>query len=443
MRKLPLLALLCSAFASQADLLDAMKAYEKRDFNTAAQEFSALLPLANELAAFNLAAMAYNGEGQSRDPVKALAYFQLAAELGHAEAGAMAQKVSATLDATAQQQASSQLAALRQQIKVGRGDLAQLLELSDDNRPAIKRVEPQYPVDAAKRGLFGTVTMRMLVNEQGDVESVDVLNAFPKGVFEQAAVKALKRWKYAKADRKTVGRLVLNFSLDEIDQRKMQHIFTEYKLWEYSALGSPMHQNALASVLNLVRGQSGDTQLVDKTLPAQLGPLSADFVNSGKLVSDELQLPDGFTQNAFVTLDDQGVVLSVHDENEATQASLSAVLTGKRLTSDKVAAGFYKLQNRFDKWPARLLTAQRIPLTYSDDYWMQQAARGGNVEAQRAMAALWPEWELYLLEQQDPVVQSWAGTRLILKGQQAEGNKLLDAAIAKGHQTAKELKAAL
>ena len=67
----------------------------------------------------------------------------------------------------------------------------------------------------------------------------------------------------------------------------------------------------------------------------------------------------------------------------------------------------------------------------------------GNMDAQRALAALRTEWEMYLLEQQDPVVQSWAGTRLVLDGKKAEGEKLLDAAIAKGHATAKELKAVL
>jgi hypothetical protein len=59
------------------------------------------------------------------------------------------------------------------------------------------------------------------------------------------------------------------------------------------------------------------------------------------------------------------------------------------------------------------------------------------------MASRDPRWEQYLLQQQDPVVQAWTGVKLIINGQQKEGELLLDQAIAKGYETAKELKAAL
>ncbi len=83
MRKLSLLTLLLSAFTAQADLLTALQAHENKDFAKASTEFTQLLPLGNELAAFNLGAMAYNGEGQAVDKVKALAYFEFAAARNH------------------------------------------------------------------------------------------------------------------------------------------------------------------------------------------------------------------------------------------------------------------------------------------------------------------------------------------------------------------------
>lgn len=448
MRKLPLLALVLSALttplSAQADLLTALQAHENKDFAKAATEFQQLIPLASEQAAFNLGAMAFNGEGQPRDPVKALAYFEFAAKRHHSEAQALAEKLKASLSADEQQQAKVLLVKLEQQIKVERNISTTALQAQYDlERKALKRFPPEYPKEAAARGAFGSVMMRLLVNEQGDVEAVDVLNAFPKGLFEREAIRALKRWKYEPGERKFIGRVLLNFSIGEIDQRKIQRIFTEFNLWQYAALGSPMHQNALANVLELARNQSAQTQFVDKSLPPALGPFSADFVKQAKIITDDLILPPGFENDAFVTLDANGRVTEVHDNDEKRLATLSASLVGHQLTTDKIDAGFYKLFSQYRKKGPRLLTAQRIPQTYNEDYWLDLAARGGNLDAQRALASSRANWEFYLLEQGDPVVQSWAGTRLILDGKKAEGEKLLDAAIAKGHNTAKELKAIL
>ncbi|MDX1392715.1 MAG: hypothetical protein R3241_10045, partial [Rheinheimera sp.] len=63
---------------ARADMLEALKAYETQQFSIAKQQFEQLLPLGNELAAFNLGAMAYQGEGQESNLTAALAYFMLA-----------------------------------------------------------------------------------------------------------------------------------------------------------------------------------------------------------------------------------------------------------------------------------------------------------------------------------------------------------------------------
>jgi TonB family protein len=443
MRKFPLLALLISAFSTQADLLTALQAYDKKDYTKAAADFNQLIPLASEQAAFNLGAMAYNGEGQPRDLVKALSYFEFAATRQHPEAKTLAAKIRPTLSAAQLAQANTALQQLLLQVQVDSAKAAGLAETPEQDRLPLKRVPPQYPKKAASLGVFGSVTMRLLINEQGDVEAVDVLNAYPKGLFENDAVRALKRWKYQPGDSKTISRVMLTFSIGEIDHRKVERIFTEHKLWEYSALGSPTHQNALANLLQLARTQSDSAQFVDKTLPPALGPLNREFVAEAKTVANELNLPADYQLDTFVNLDEKGVVTAVHDDNTERLQKASAILLHKQLTKQDVPAGFYRLQSAFAKKSARLLQAKRIPQTYSNDYWLEQAARGGNLDAQRALAALQPEWEMYLLKQQDPVVQSWAGTRLILDGKKAEGEKLLDAAIAKGHATAKELKAVL
>ena len=56
------------------------------------------------------------------------------------------------------------------------------------------------------------------------------------------------------------------------------------------------------------------------------------------------------------------------------------------------------------------------------------------------MAAYDKQWENYLLARQDEEVMAWTGTRLILEGQRELGMQLLEQAIAKNYQPAKDMK---
>lgn len=64
-----------------------------------------------------------------------------------------------------------------------------------DATPVV-RMEPKYPVDAARNGIQGWVELSFSIDETGQVQDVKVLNAEPRRVFDQAAMHALKRWKY-------------------------------------------------------------------------------------------------------------------------------------------------------------------------------------------------------------------------------------------------------
>ncbi len=59
----------------------------------------------------------------------------------------------------------------------------------------ILEVHPGYP-DAAARGLSGEVRLALTVTPYGTVEAVRVLAAEPAGIFEQAAIEAVNRWRY-------------------------------------------------------------------------------------------------------------------------------------------------------------------------------------------------------------------------------------------------------
>ncbi|MBF6022488.1 energy transducer TonB [Lysobacter niastensis] len=82
--------------------------------------------------------------------------------------------------------------------------------LSAELKP-IKRVEPQYPAEAARAGTQGFVEVEFTVDDGGNVANVSVVNAKPARVFEQSAVKAVKQWQFAPGGGR--GKVRLDFAL--------------------------------------------------------------------------------------------------------------------------------------------------------------------------------------------------------------------------------------
>jgi len=75
----------------------------------------------------------------------------------------------------------------------------------------VKRVEPQYPPDAARDGTQGFVELEVTVDPTGKVSSVSVVNAKPEHTFEQSAVRAVKQWEFGPGGGR--GHLRLDFTL--------------------------------------------------------------------------------------------------------------------------------------------------------------------------------------------------------------------------------------
>jgi len=82
----------------------------------------------------------------------------------------------------------------------GDGNAGGPVDLTGDMlRPVLLvKVEPSYPQAARRAGLGGRVTLRAVIAEDGNVESVEVV-ASTNPLFDEAAVDAVRKWRYRPA----------------------------------------------------------------------------------------------------------------------------------------------------------------------------------------------------------------------------------------------------
>ncbi|NNF99446.1 MAG: energy transducer TonB [Desulfobacteraceae bacterium] len=71
-------------------------------------------------------------------------------------------------------------------------------ELSEvDNPPRVtRRVPAMYPFSAKRRGIKGKVLIRCLVGIDGIARKHRIISSEPEGVFDEAALSALERWRF-------------------------------------------------------------------------------------------------------------------------------------------------------------------------------------------------------------------------------------------------------
>jgi TonB family protein len=67
------------------------------------------------------------------------------------------------------------------------------------SRKVLKAVAAQYPSVLKRRGIGGTVKLRVLVNPNGTVKDAQVLGGNP--ILSDCAVKAVKQWLFVSAEK--------------------------------------------------------------------------------------------------------------------------------------------------------------------------------------------------------------------------------------------------
>lgn len=79
----------------------------------------------------------------------------------------------------------------------------------ESQRKVKTRVEPIYPEIAKRMGLTGTVRLQVVVAANGTVKETKVIGGHP--ILVNAAVDAVKKWRFEAAGAETSGMLEIKF----------------------------------------------------------------------------------------------------------------------------------------------------------------------------------------------------------------------------------------
>jgi len=76
-------------------------------------------------------------------------------------------------------------------------------DTAPDHRAAyLSNPKPTYPFSARKRGIEGRVTLKVVVDQTGGVTSLSVLNSSGHAGLDDAAVEAVRHWRFVPARRR-------------------------------------------------------------------------------------------------------------------------------------------------------------------------------------------------------------------------------------------------
>ncbi len=111
--------------------------------------------------------------------------------------------------------------AVAHQVDIGGGlDLGMVG--SDQDIVPIVRVNPQYPIRAADREIEGWVEVEFTISAAGTVKNPVVVAADPGSIFNRAALRAIRKWKYSPKIEDGVAverprvRVRINFDLEDV-----------------------------------------------------------------------------------------------------------------------------------------------------------------------------------------------------------------------------------
>ena len=86
---------------------------------------------------------------------------------------------------------------------------ATLARAESGERKVVYREDPEYPAIALQMKLHGTVKLRIWIAGDGTVHRLEYIGGHP--LLAQAALKAVKEWKYEASSRETTALVEIKF----------------------------------------------------------------------------------------------------------------------------------------------------------------------------------------------------------------------------------------
>ena len=197
MRALLLLVAVLLCAPARADLVTALLAYQKADYEQAFKDYRELAELGQPVAQYNLAILYAKGQGVRQSELNAYAWATLAAEGGHAGGRNLAEELRPLLAPGSEKIAEDIRAPFSRAALDAR--LMPKVEEDADARAScrvLKVADLIYPPDAERNGVQGNVFVELVVVPDGSTRNPRILYAVPPGAFEPAVRTMVLHMRY-------------------------------------------------------------------------------------------------------------------------------------------------------------------------------------------------------------------------------------------------------
>ena len=243
-----LITLLITSFISHATFEDAVKQYEKGQFEKAYKEFQSLAEVGHKGAQFNLGILYLEGSGTKQDLVKAYGWIKLSDEEQGKETELLneiskhftdeKQKEADFFYKTLHNTYSSEALKLALEPVYRPIKITAAKDKSSSLKP-IKQKAPVYPREAQLEGIEGWVMVSFYLNENGYPTDIALEKAFPGDTFVRSSLGAIEDWQFEVPE-----------GYDSQEQYK-------YKL-QYELRGGGSYKNALKRLK--LKAEEGDAR---------------------------------------------------------------------------------------------------------------------------------------------------------------------------------------
>lgn len=269
------------AMPVSANLFDeATESLNSGDYEQAYETFTQLLPLANSEAAVQLGFMTLDEMGTEYEPIRALAYFYVANRWNHPEARELIDQVEPHLDAEEISQARQLVSRILENQKIHETLSARYESVTLDTvQPqSVERNPPQYPARTFTRYDGGWATARVLVQADGQVNMVDVVQSSSE-TFTHQVVESLLEWRYEPSNKPTIDVVNFTFSLTDDSSGAVLLRYLQNNLWDYARFGSIEHQRELGLYLQILQYQREHRVNFDRDMATADAPSLDHYLN--------------------------------------------------------------------------------------------------------------------------------------------------------------------